>query len=153
MLGPAGGTFHGESVDGTAVLVKYTFAGDANLDGKINGDDYFAIDSGYAAHASGYANGDFNYDGRIDADDYFLIDANASRGQTTTGTGAATAVAEELPRVTFSEARVGGWDAFDGSHGKDVLDVAVVCGVQELRGLRMRCGLWFFLLELERGCW
>ena len=125
VLGSAGGTFHGESVDGTAVLVKYTFAGDANLDGKINGDDYFAIDSGYAAHASGYVNGDFNYDGRIDADDYFLIDANASQAQTTTGIGAATAVAAEVPRVTFSKARVGGWDAFDSGAGKDVLDVAL----------------------------
>jgi hypothetical protein len=56
--------------------VRYTFAGDANLDGIIGGDDYFHIDAGYLAHADAFVKGDFNYDARIDADDYFLIDAN-----------------------------------------------------------------------------
>ncbi len=72
-------TFGGESVGGSDVLVMYTYAGDADLTGKITGDDYFRIDSGYAAHATGYDNGDFNLDGRIDADDYFIIDRNYSR--------------------------------------------------------------------------
>jgi len=48
---------------------------DANLDGVINADDYFLIDSGYITQAKGYHNGDFNYDGVINADDYFLIDS------------------------------------------------------------------------------
>jgi hypothetical protein len=61
------------------VLVEYTYAGDADLTGAINGDDYFRIDSGFLAHATGYDNGDFNYDGRIDADDYFIIDRNYTR--------------------------------------------------------------------------
>jgi hypothetical protein len=38
------GVFAGETVDANAVLVKYTYAGDANLDGKINVDDYGRID-------------------------------------------------------------------------------------------------------------
>ncbi len=78
-LGLSGGqttTWDGVTVDATTVLVRYSFTGDANLSGTINGDDYFAIDSGYANHATGYAGGDFNYDGRIDADDYFAIDSN-----------------------------------------------------------------------------
>src|SRR6185437_1573616 len=52
--------------------------GDANLDGRIDADDYFAIDSslGKPAAAVNYSSGDFNYDGTIDGDDYFLIDAN-----------------------------------------------------------------------------
>ena len=56
----------------------YTYAGDTNLDGQINGDDYFRVDSGFASAGalSGYENGDLNYDGRIDADDYFIIDSN-----------------------------------------------------------------------------
>ncbi|MCY2951955.1 MAG: putative Ig domain-containing protein [Planctomycetota bacterium] len=57
------------------VLVKYTWDGDGNLDGVVNADDYFMIDSGYILQAKGYQNGDFNYDGVIDADDYFLIDS------------------------------------------------------------------------------
>ena len=59
----------------------YTYCGDANLDGLINGDDYFRIDGGFSQHLTGYENGDFNYDGVINADDYFLIDRNyASQG-------------------------------------------------------------------------
>ncbi len=57
----------------------YTYAGDANLDGKINADDYFQIDSHYnktADSAKSYLDGDFNYDGKINGDDYFLIDMN-----------------------------------------------------------------------------
>ena len=78
-LGLSGGQtalWDGVTVDATAVLVRYSFIGDANLSGTIDGDDYFAIDSGYASHANGYSSGDFNYDGRIDADDYFIIDSN-----------------------------------------------------------------------------
>ncbi len=55
----------------------YTYTGDANLDGKIDADDYFAIDSNYNKSGAvfGYASGDFNYDGKINGDDYFLIDS------------------------------------------------------------------------------
>ena len=64
------------------MLVKYTYIGDANLDGIINGDDYFAIDAGYAAQSTGYAHGDFDYNGRIDADDYFAIDSHYNKAST-----------------------------------------------------------------------
>jgi len=67
--------FAGVSVGVTDVLVKYTWDGDANLDGLVNADDYFLADSGYITQAKGYQNGDFNYDGVINADDYFLIDS------------------------------------------------------------------------------
>ena len=59
------------------VLVKYTYNGDANLDGRVNSDDYFRIDSGFLAQPANpqFANGDFNYDEKINSDDYFLIDS------------------------------------------------------------------------------
>ena len=72
----------GVTVDATTVLTRYTYTGDANLSGTINGDDYFAIDGGYAAHATGYAAGDFNYDGHVNSDDYFLIDSNYNKAAT-----------------------------------------------------------------------
>ncbi len=64
-------TLGGVSVNPADILVMYTYAGDANLSGSINGDDYFRIDQGFANHLTGYENGDFNYDGKINADDYF----------------------------------------------------------------------------------
>jgi hypothetical protein len=77
----AGGTttWGGQTVSGTDTLVRYTYAGDANLSGAINGDDYFLIDQGFAAKANGWSIGDFDYNGRINADDYFIIDRNYSR--------------------------------------------------------------------------
>jgi hypothetical protein len=54
----------------------YTYGGDANLDGKINVDDYGQIDFNVTLGTSGWFNGDFNYDGKINVDDYGIIDFN-----------------------------------------------------------------------------
>ena len=81
-IGAAARKTLGVSQTANSVIVRYTFAGDAHLTGGIDGDDFFAIDSGYASQARGYANGDFNYSGAIDADDYFAIDSNYSKAQT-----------------------------------------------------------------------
>jgi autotransporter-associated beta strand protein len=67
----------GQTISGSNTLVMYTYGGDANLDGKLNVDDYIRIDSGIAAGLSGWSNGDFNYDGKVNIDDYTtVIDAN-----------------------------------------------------------------------------
>ena len=60
------------------MIVAYTYAGDANVDGVINIDDYGRIDANVAQSGSvfGWYNGDFNYDGQINIDDYGIIDAN-----------------------------------------------------------------------------
>jgi uncharacterized delta-60 repeat protein len=66
------------------VMVKYTYNGDANLDGRINADDYFRIDSAFLAGQPEplCSMGDFNFDDKVNADDYFLIDsAFLSQGQ------------------------------------------------------------------------
>jgi fibronectin-binding autotransporter adhesin len=67
----------GQTITGTDTLVMYTYGGDANLDGKINIDDYIRIDNGLAGNLKGWSNGDFNYDGKVSIDDYItVIDAN-----------------------------------------------------------------------------
>jgi hypothetical protein len=77
MRNPGIDTFAGADVDASSILVKYTYNGDATLDGKVNADDYFRIDSAFLSRPANplYADGDFNYDGQINADDYFLIDS------------------------------------------------------------------------------
>ena len=57
-------------------LLMFSWGGDANLDGKINIDDYGQIDFNVGSSGSvfGWSNGDFNYDGKIDLDDYGIID-------------------------------------------------------------------------------
>jgi hypothetical protein len=66
----------GQTVTGTDTLVMYTYGGDANLDGKINIDDYGHIDTSIGIGLTGWFNGDFNYDGIINIDDYGIIDVN-----------------------------------------------------------------------------
>jgi hypothetical protein len=76
-----GGTFDGVTTTASDVLLKYTYYGDTNLDGKIDGTDYSRIDSAYLSGGkTGWANGDFNYDGVVDGSDYTLID-NAYNSQ------------------------------------------------------------------------
>jgi len=45
LAGSQNGLFSGQTVDATTILVKYTYRGDANLDGSLDIDDYTAIDS------------------------------------------------------------------------------------------------------------
>src|SRR5262249_47678036 len=71
---PLVSTFDGQSVNVNSILVKYTYYGDANLDGVVNGADYALIDNGFNMGLHGWGAGDFNYDGVINAGDYALID-------------------------------------------------------------------------------
>jgi hypothetical protein len=69
--------FAGQAVDDTSVLVKYTWWGDANLDGVVDANDYDVIDRNFLFNRNPSApwfTGDFNYDGVIDANDYDKID-------------------------------------------------------------------------------
>jgi hypothetical protein len=80
LLGISGtqtGTWNGQTVSAGDVLVKFTYEGDANLDGKVNIDDYGRIDAnvGQSGLVFGWYNGDFNFDGKINIDDYGLIDS------------------------------------------------------------------------------
>ena len=78
IYGPAGsslGAFDGlTTLISTDVLIKYTYYGDADLSGSIDGSDYSLIDTGFNAHTTGWTNGDFNFDGVVDGSDYSLID-------------------------------------------------------------------------------
>jgi len=62
------------------VLVRYTWAGDANLSGQLDPDDYGAIDNQFNSPTGGYFNpaswlqGDFDHDGQLTPDDYGAID-------------------------------------------------------------------------------
>jgi autotransporter-associated beta strand protein/T5SS/PEP-CTERM-associated repeat protein len=85
MQNSTGGTtiysvFDTEPAAASDVLVKDTYYGDSNLDGKVDGSDYSRIDDGYLSQLTGWQNGDFNYDGVIDGSDYTLID-NAFNNQ------------------------------------------------------------------------
>jgi autotransporter-associated beta strand protein len=94
-------TWGGQTVTGSDTLVMYTYGGDANLDGKLNVDDYGRIDSNIGLGTAGWFNGDFNYDGKVNVDDYGIIDSNIGiqgapfpSGVGAAGPGGVTAVPE-----------------------------------------------------------
>jgi hypothetical protein len=90
--------WNGQTVSGSDTLVMYTYGGDANLDGKINVDDYTRIDFNVPLGASGWFNGDFNYDGKINVDDYTIIDFNVGiQGAPLGGASGLSAVAVPEP--------------------------------------------------------
>ena len=66
--------FDGEALDTTALLIKYTYYGDADFNGKVNFDDYVRTDNGFNNRRTGWANGDFDGSGTANFDDYVLID-------------------------------------------------------------------------------
>ena len=72
-----------DDAEAESVVVRYTWWGDANLDGKVDSNDYDRIDTSWLLYGEGgstppggfrWAVGDFNYDGRIDSNDYDKID-------------------------------------------------------------------------------
>jgi autotransporter-associated beta strand protein len=73
-------TFAGAATVAGDVLVKYTYYGDTNLSGSVDGSDYANIDNGYSLGLTGWYNGDFNYDGAVNGSDYTLMD-NAFNSQ------------------------------------------------------------------------
>jgi hypothetical protein len=66
--------FAGQTIDNSAILIKYTYYGDTDFNGFVDGDDYARTDFGFNTAASGWLNGDFDHNGFIDGDDYALID-------------------------------------------------------------------------------
>ncbi|MGD0655004.1 MAG: PEP-CTERM sorting domain-containing protein [Thermoguttaceae bacterium] len=77
-----GATFHGNNVSTSAALVHYTYLGDANLDGNVDGSDLtlllnsFIYQTNHSALPTGgnsWLNGNFNYDANIDGSDLTLL--------------------------------------------------------------------------------
>jgi hypothetical protein len=73
-LSAHGGTFDGFTVAVSDTLVKYTWYGDTDFNGRVNFDDYVRTDNGFNNHLTGWLNGDFDLNGTVNFDDYVLID-------------------------------------------------------------------------------
>jgi len=112
--GPSGSSIYTSNFDGatslslatTDVLVRYTYYGDANLDGQVDGTDYSLIDNGFLNHLTGWQNGDFNYDGVVDGSDYTLID-NAFNNQGADPLAAVTAQIAVPEPASFGVVAIG----------------------------------------------
>ena len=72
-------TFQGETVDSSSILVKYTYTGDLNFDGMVNGIDLSVLGSSWQSSGL-WANGDLNYDGVINGIDLSMLGSNWQAG-------------------------------------------------------------------------
>jgi autotransporter-associated beta strand protein len=70
------GTFDGQPVDSSAVLVRYTLAGDANLDGTVNTVDFTLLANNFGASGALWQQGDSNYDGIVNGLDFNAVASN-----------------------------------------------------------------------------
>jgi hypothetical protein len=86
--------FEGVAVDGSTVLVKYTWYGDANLDGLVDSNDLDLLEESWGATGPEvrWGIGDFNYDGLVDSNDLDLLELTWTQQSGTLG-GAAVAAA------------------------------------------------------------
>jgi hypothetical protein len=72
--------FSSETVDATSILVKYTYNGDANLDGMVDLTDLYQLASHWRTTSDSWFYGDFNYDNHVDVQDLTLLAINWQAG-------------------------------------------------------------------------
>jgi autotransporter-associated beta strand protein len=69
-------SFDNLPVNSTDVIVRYTLAGDANLDGTVNSTDFAMMAQNFGKPTQTWFGGDFNYDGVVNALDFNAIASN-----------------------------------------------------------------------------
>jgi hypothetical protein len=70
-----GNLFNGESVDSTTVLVAMTYKGDANLDRKVDSQDFNALLASYGSSGL-WSSGNFNNDSAVNTLDFNILAGN-----------------------------------------------------------------------------
>jgi hypothetical protein len=66
-------SFSGLSTSGTQVFVRYTYYGDADLNGATTLDDFTLFLNGYQTGGNTWVQGDFDYSGLVTLDDFTLF--------------------------------------------------------------------------------
>jgi hypothetical protein len=94
--------FDNQSVDTTTLLVKYTYYGDNNLDGKVDTTDFQDFLNGYALNGSTWFQGDYTYDGKVDLGNDFDLFLSSYRNQNGS-LGALDDVIEASPALSISQ--------------------------------------------------
>jgi len=66
---------HNNTLAAADLVVKYTYYGGTDFNGRVDGADYARIDTSTGTTGiTGWFNGDFDYNGKVDGADYSLID-------------------------------------------------------------------------------
>jgi hypothetical protein len=97
-------TFSGQPVGADDVLVKYTYFGDIDFDGRVTIDDYFRADLAWAnGVAGGWFNADFDYSGGPPSpDDFFHMDMSFLEQGTALAAGPALVTSVPEPATAWT---------------------------------------------------
>jgi hypothetical protein len=68
--------FHSPS----SILVRFTYDGDANLDGMVEGSDLYILGANWHQTGKTWVQGDFNGNGYVDAADLTILELNWQAG-------------------------------------------------------------------------
>jgi hypothetical protein len=91
---PGAGTFRGQTVDGSAVLMRYTLSGDSDLSGTVDLTDFTFLAANFNGTGKNWLQGDYNYDGKVDLTDFTFLASNFNQSIPAVGGGLGTTVPE-----------------------------------------------------------
>jgi hypothetical protein len=72
-------TFTGQGVNSDSILVKFTYYGDADVDGDVDVDDQTLLGNNYGSQYAFWADGDFDYNNNVNADDLTIFSNNLGK--------------------------------------------------------------------------
>ncbi|WP_428939133.1 S8 family serine peptidase [Fontivita pretiosa] len=76
LFGVSQGTFAGQTIDATAVLLRYTISGDATLDRRVDARDLLKLAENWQMSGRRWSKGDFDFDRTVDAGDQGILTSN-----------------------------------------------------------------------------
>jgi autotransporter-associated beta strand protein len=94
----AAGGFSG--LDSTNVVVRYTYSGDANLDGKVDTLDFNALAGNFGGTGKVWTQADFNFDGTVDTLDFNFLASNFGQQIASDGGGGGASIGALVPEPT-----------------------------------------------------
>ena len=90
-------TWKGQPIDSSSLILAYTFAGDSNLDGKVNTIDFNALAGAFGQGGKSWVDGDYDYDASVNSVDFNMLVGNYGKVQPMSATlGAAPSGATTL---------------------------------------------------------
>src|SRR5206468_174900 len=105
-IGAGGGTFSGQAVDNTSVLVRYTLSGDSNLSGGVDLTDFTFLAANFnKVGGATWLQGDYNYDGNVDLTDFTFLASNFNQSLSA---GDAASLGAPVPEPSTVTAAVAG---------------------------------------------
>jgi hypothetical protein len=69
-------SFAGQQIDSSSILIRYTYAGDGNLNGSVDLTDFTYLAANFNGTAKTWLQGDYNYDGSVDLSDFTFLASN-----------------------------------------------------------------------------